>query len=506
MSFYDPVKGDAMTCFLALDQGTSSSRALVFDELGRIRAIARRDLAVAYPHPGWVEQDASEIWTTQRDAAEAVLADAAVEPHDIVAVGLANQRETTVIWDRSTGQPIAPAIVWQDRRTTAACSSLAASENLETIKHKTGLPLEPYFSATKIGWILDHVDGARVKSKRGELAFGTVDSWLIWNLTGGQVHATDVTNASRTLLFNIHTLDWDDEQLRLFNIPRTLMPTVKPCAGRYGTTTLGDTTLDITGVGGDQPAALLGQHCWQPGEVKNTYGTGAFVLMHTGTEPVDSDELITGPVCSLPHEPRAYGLEGAIYVAGALIQWLRDELGLIKAAADVETLARQVPDTGGAMIVPAFAGLGAPFWDATARGTIVGLTRGTTAAHLARASLEALALRTRDVVDVMQTSVNKPMATLRVDGGAAANDLLLQIQADLLGLPIIRPATTETTAIGAAMLAATGSGALDSNAIKQWQQLDDQFVPQLAANAREQRYHQWRRACRRARHWAIDDS
>ncbi|HET6586556.1 MAG TPA: glycerol kinase GlpK [Oleiagrimonas sp.] len=493
-----------MTYFLALDQGTSSSRALVFDERGAIRAMARRELAVRYPRPGWVEQDAMEVWVTQREAAEAALAAAGVGAHEVVGIGLANQRETSVVWDRASGQPIAPAIVWQDRRTAARCKALRGQGVEDLLRAKTGLPLDPYFSATKIAWILDQVDGARERAERGELAFGTVDSWLVWQLTEGRVHATDVTNAARTLLFNIDSFDWDDELLDLFDIPRALLPEVRASTDRFGTTRLGGGEVALVGVAGDQPAALLGQHCREAGQVKNTYGTGAFVVMHTGSQRRDVDGLIAGPVCSLPGEGPAYGLEGSIFVAGALVQWLRDGLGLIEQSADIEALAREVDDTDGVMIVPAFTGLGAPFWDPAARGTILGLTRGTRAAHLARASLEAMALRTRDVIDAMQAALDTPIRALRVDGGAATDDLLLQIQADLLGMPVLRPPSTETTAMGAAMLTAAGTGTLDAQALAGWWQTGDRFEPELPAQAREAHYRQWRRACERARGWAVD--
>lgn len=493
-----------MTHFLALDQGTSSSRALVFDARGRICAVARRELAVRYPHPGWVEQDAMEVWATQREAADAALAEAGIDARDVVAMGLANQRETTVVWERASGRPIAPAIVWQDRRTATQCAALKAQGVEALVRARTGLRLDPYFSATKIAWMLEHVDGARARAERGELAFGTIDSWLVCKLTEGRLHATDVTNAARTLLFNIDTLDWDDELLGLFNIPRALLPEVRASASHFGTTTLGGGKLDLVGVAGDQPAALLGQQCCRAGEVKNTYGTGAFVVMHTGAKRHDAEGLITGPVCHLPGEAPAYGLEGSIFVAGALVQWLRDGLGLIEKSADVEALAREVDDTDGVMIVPAFTGLGAPFWDAHARGTILGLTRGTSAAHLARAALEAMAWRTRDVMDAMQAAVETPIRALRVDGGAAADDLLLQIQADLLGMPVTRPQSTETTAMGAAMLAAAGTGTLDAAALADWWQAGDRFEPSLAAATRETRYRQWQRACARARDWAVD--
>lgn len=491
--------------FLALDQGTSSSRAMLFDAHGKIVAGARREIAVAYPHPGWVEQDARDIWTSQRAAAEEALAKAGIGAKDVAALGIANQRETAIVWERASGNPIAPAIVWQDRRTAAQCEALQSQGVTEKVRAKTGLRLDPYFSATKIAWILAHVDGARGRAARGELAFGTVDSWLLWKLTQGRVHATDVTNAARTLLFNIDSLDWDDELLDLFDIPRALLPEVRPSAGSFGTAQFGEGSIDVIGIAGDQPAALLGQRCRAAGEVKNTYGTGAFVLMHTGSRRLDAEGLIAGPVCSLAGEDQAYGLEGSVFVAGALVQWLRDGLHLIDRSEAIEALARQVADSGGVTIVPALTGLGAPFWDPAARGTILGLTRGTSAAHLARAALEAIAFRSRDVVEAMQAALAAPIDELRVDGGAAKDDLLLQIQADLLGVPILRPRMTETTAMGAAMLAASGSGTTDARALDDWWQAGERFEPGLASDARDRRYRQWRRACERARGWATGD-
>ncbi len=495
-----------MTHFLALDQGTSSSRAIVFDDRGTVVAGARREIDVHYPHAGWVEQDAMDIWTSQRDSAVEALGKAGIDVARIAGIGIANQRETTVVWDRNSGKPIAPAIVWQDQRGAARCEELSEQGVARKVRAMTGLRIDAYFSATKIAWILDHVDGARARADKGELAFGTVDSWLLWNLTQGRVHATDVTNASRTLLLDIETLDWDDGLLDLFDIPRRLLPEVRPSAGHFGNAVLAGGKAPVTGVAGDQPAALFGQRCRRKGQAKNTYGTGAFVLMHTGHERCDVEGLVTGPVCRLPGDDRAYGLEGSIFVAGALVQWLRDGLGLIKASGDIEALAAEVPDAGGVSIVPALTGLGAPFWDAAARGTILGLTRGTTAAHIARASLEAIAWRTRDVIEAMQTVLDKPVATLRVDGGAARDDLLLQIQADVLGVPIVRPADIETTAMGAAMLAAAGAEAVDADGLDAWWQAGHQFEPGPDADTRDERYRTWQRACERARQWALDDA
>lgn len=495
-----------MTHYLALDQGTSSSRALVFDGQGTLVAGARRGLRVDYPHPGWVQQDARDILESQRGAAEDVLAATGLAARDIAAIGLANQRETTIIWDRGTGAPIAPAIVWQDRRTAARCEALRDRGATATIRAKTGLQVDPYFSATKIAWILDQVDGARARAARGELAFGTVDAWLVWNFTRGAVHATDVTNAARTLLFNIDTLDWDDELLGMFDVPRAMLPEIRASTGGFGVLRADGGTIALAGVAGDQPAALLGQDCRRAGSIKNTYGTGAFVVMHTGGKRRNAEGLVAGPVCTLPGERQAYGLEGSIFVAGALVQWLRDGLHLIERSGDIEALAREVPDSNGVSIVPALTGLGAPFWDPSARGMIIGLTGGTRAAHLARASLDAIALRTRDVIAAMEAALGAPISELRADGGAAVNDLLLQIQADVLGVPIVRPPSTETTARGAAMLAAAAVGGADAKSLGDWRQPGQRFTPKLPAEVREQRYRTWQRACERARHWAVDDS
>lgn len=475
---------------------------MLFDVRGNPVARAQQEFAQSFPQPGWIEQDAADIWTTQRAVAEEALDEAGIGPGEAAALGIVNQRETTILWERESGKPIAPAIVWQDRRTARRCAEIAKQGAAATVREKTGLVLDPYFSATKIAWLLDHVDGARKSAERGELAFGTVDSWLIWNLTGGRVHATDVTNASRTLLFDIRTLDWDEELLELFDIPRLLLPEVRPSAGGFGTARIGGGDIAIAGVAGDQPAALLGQNCREPGQVKNTYGTGAFVVMHTGGERRDGEGLLAGPACRLPGEEQTYKLEGSIFVAGALVQWLRDGLGLITRAEEIESLAGEVPDNGEVSIVPAFAGLGAPFWDPSARGTILGLTRGTRAAHLARASLEAIALRTRDVIEAMNSAVDAPLRELRVDGGAAANDLLLQIQADLLGVPIVRPQTSETTALGAAMLAAASVGAVDADSLGRWWKPERRFEPALDQDERDRRYREWQRACERACGWA----
>lgn len=495
-----------MDYLLALDQGTTGSRALVFETDGRVVAAARREFAQSYPRPGWIEHDAMEIRDTQLAAAEEALVKAGLHAADVRALGIANQRETTVIWERESGRAIAPAIVWQDRRTAPLCAELRGRGVEPMVRAKTGLGLDPYFSATKIAWLLEHVEGARARANRGELAFGTVDAWLVWNLTAGREHATDVTNASRTLLFDIHRLEWDTELLELFGVPRALLPEVRPSAANFGAARLAGGEISITGVAGDQHAALLGQACLEPGQVKNTYGTGAFVVANTGPEAVASELLLTTPAWWLPGERPVYALEGSIFVAGAAVQWLRDGLGLIATAEQSEALAAGVPDSGGVSFVPALAGLGAPFWDPYARGTILGLTRGTTAAHLARATLEAIALRTRDVIEAMNAASGKPPGELRVDGGAARNDLLMQIQADLLGVSVVRPQVTETTALGAAWLAGLGAGVLGPAEVARWWREERRFEPTIGADERERRYGEWRRACERARGWAREEA
>ncbi len=496
---HDP---DRMKHLLALDQGTTGSRALVFDLAGKCVTESHREFAQSYPRPGWIEHDPALLWTSQREAAEAALREAGLHAADIVAVGIANQRETTMLWERASGKPIAPAIVWQDRRTASFCADLRESGAETMVREKTGLTLDPYFSATKIAWLLDHVGGARERAGRGELAFGTVDSWLIWNLTDGRVHATDVTNASRTLLFDIHKLEWDDALLELFDIPRALLPEVRPSAAHFGRARLADGEIAITGVAGDQQAALIGQACLEPGLAKNTYGTGAFVVVNTGHEAVANDKLLTTLAWQLPDAKPVYALEGSIFVAGAAVQWLRDGLGLIRTAEEIEMLALQVPDNGGVSFVPALAGLGAPFWDPHARGTLLGLTRGTTAAHIARATLEAIAFRTRDVIEAMTLPSGATLHELRADGGAARNNLLMRIQADLLGVPVLRPRVTETTALGAALLAGVGAGVLKFEDVARIWQSERRFEPALDANDRDRRYAEWRRACERARDWA----
>ena len=506
-----------MRYLLALDQGTTSSRAIAFDAQGRVAALAQREFAQHFPQPGWVEHDAAEIWATQRVVARecmqklaAAQAGRAQKAIEIAAIGITNQRETTVLWDRATGQPVAPAIVWQDRRTTARCEQLRRQGKAALIQRKTGLVLDAYFSATKLEWLLDQVPGARARAEAGELAFGTIDSWLIWNLTGGAVHATDASNAARTMLMNIHRLAWDDELLRLFNIPRAVLPRIVPSSGVLGETApdvLG-APIPIAGVAGDQQAATFGQACFAPGMAKNTYGTGCFMLMNTGDRAVRSrNQLLAtvgwqGPEQALG--PRtAYCLEGSVFMAGATVQWLRDGLQMIQSASEIEALAASVASAGDVFLVPAFAGLGAPDWDGRARGTLLGLTRGTTRAHIARAALEAIALQSADLFGAMVSDSGIQLTELRVDGGASRNDLLMQMQADLLGVPVVRPQVTETTALGAAYLAglATGVWAGGDEIAAQWQ-VDRRFEPRLPEPERLARIARWREAVARSRGWA----
>ena len=445
---------------LSLDQGTTSSRAIVFNHSGEIIAIAQKEFTQIYPEAGWVEHDPNEIWSTQLAVATEVIAKANLTAANIKAIGITNQRETTVVWDKKTGKPVYNAIVWQDRRTSAYCNSIKQQGLSQKIQEKTGLIIDSYFSATKVRWILENVQGAREKAEKGELAFGTIDSWLIWNLTAGKVHVTDVSNASRTLLYNIHSLSWDSELLELFNIPSAMLPQVKSSSEVYGTTAgnILAAQLPIAGIAGDQQSALFGQMCTQPGMVKNTYGTGCFMLMNIGKTPKTStNNLLTTIAWQINGEVN-YALEGSIFIAGAIVQWLRDELGLIERSADIEQLAKNVEDSQGVYIVPAFAGLGAPYWNQEARGTITGITRGTNKSHMARAALESIAYQTMDVLNAMQADAGTPISELRVDGGATANNLLMQFQADLLNCKVVRPEVTEVTAIGAAYLAGLATG------------------------------------------------
>ena len=498
-----------MDYILSIDQGTTSSRAVVFDRAGQVVAMAQREFAQHFPQPGWVEHDAREIWQSQLAVMQQAMAQANIQASQLRAMGITNQRETTVLWDRATGEPVAPAIVWQDRRTAVFCDGLRAAGHGPKIARKTGLVLDAYFSGTKLAWLLDHVPGARARAEQGELAFGTIDSWLVWQLTGGRVHATDASNASRTLLFNLKTGAWDPELLALLKIPAAVLPQVLPSCGIVAETDahwLG-TSVPIAGWAGDQQAALFGQACFAPGMAKNTYGTGCFMLMNTGNQPVASRHKLLstvawqGPASS--KHPMAYALEGSVFMAGATVQWLRDGLQIIDRAADVEALAASVPDTGDVFLVPAFAGLGAPDWDGQARGTLVGMTRGTGRAHIARAALEAIALQTADVFHAMAADSGLALSELRVDGGASRNNLLMQIQANVLGVPVVRSRVTETTALGAASLAglATGfwSGAEEISAL--WQE-ECRFEPEWGAAQRQQFSARWREAVSRSRSWA----
>ena len=491
-----------MKYILALDQGTTSSRSIVFDHAGKIRAVSQREFKQHYPHPGWVEHNPLEIWKAQEETAHEAMHKAGVHSEDIEAIGITNQRETTVVWNRKTGEPIHNAIVWQDRRTTDICDRLKADGTESLFREKTGLRLDPYFSGTKIKWLLDHIDGARAQAERGELAFGTIDSWLLWKLTHGSQHATDVSNASRTLLFNIHTLEWDNELLALLDIPKSMLPEVRSSSEVHGEVDkyLCIPGCRIAGIAGDQQAALFGQACFEPGAAKNTYGTGCFLLMNTGDAPVASqNKLLTTVAWKRGNEIR-YALEGSVFVGGAVVQWLRDELGIINSASEIEGLAAQVPDTGGVCFVPAFAGLGAPHWDPHARGTITGLTRGSGKAHLARAALEAICFQSLEVLKAMEKDSGAPMDALRVDGGACANNLLMQIQADLLQVPIHRPKQIETTAFGAAALAGLAVGYWkDPDEIAAHQVIDRLFEPQISPDEADTRHACWMKAVERSK-------
>ena len=491
---------------LALDQGTTSSRAILFDHAGSIIAVAQKEFQQFYPRPGWVEHDANEIWATQSGVAIEALARAGIGPADVAAIGITNQRETTVVWDRETGEPICPAIVWQDRRTAGICDQLKRRGLAAAIRRKTGLVLDAYFSATKVQWILQHVPGARKRAKAGKLAFGTIDTWLIWKLTGGRVHVTDVSNASRTMLCNLKTGDWDDSLLEIFGIPRSMLPEVRSSSEVYGQAESFSPPIPIAGIAGDQQAALFGQMCTQPGMVKNTYGTGCFMLMHTGKKPIPSKNNLLTTVAWRIGPDIEYALEGSVFIAGAVVQWLRDGLGIIRTSADVEALAASVPDTGGVYLVPAFAGLGAPHWDPYARGTLVGLTRGSSAAHIARAALEGIAFQGADILHAMEADAGIRLRELRVDGGASLNNLLLQFQADLLKVPVARPKVSETTALGAAYLAGLAVGFWKSRAeiATQWQ-MDRRFQPAMKPADRTLRTAGWKKALGRAKQWETPD-
>jgi len=493
-----------MPVILALDQGTTSSRAILFDYAGAILASAQQEFLQHFPQAGWVEHDPLEIWSSQLEVARAALAGAGLKASDLAAIGIANQRETTVIWDRRTGEPIHNAIVWQDRRTARFCDDLKRAGHGDLITSKTGLVIDAYFSGSKVRWLLDHVPGARKRARCGELAFGTMDTWLLWKLTGGALHCTDPSNASRTLLFNVHSGAWDEELLRLLDVPRELLPDVRSSSEVYGQTApdLFGTPVPIAGIAGDQQAALFGQNCFARGLAKNTYGTGCFVLMNTGTQPVASRHRLLTTVAWRTGAQTEYALEGSVFIGGAVVQWLRDGLGLIKSSADVEALAASVPDCGGVYLVPAFAGLGAPHWDQYARGTMTGLTRGTTAGHIARAALEGIAFQVADVLEVMQADSGSPVLELRVDGGASTNNLLLQFQADLLQVPVVRPKVAETTAFGAACLAGLAVGFWkDRTEVGQAWQPDRTFEPSKSPQEVAHRRSRWAEALNRAREW-----
>jgi glycerol kinase len=489
---------------LALDQGTTSSRAIVFDHSGKMAGIAQKEFRQIFPEPGWVEHDPMEIWSSQQQVMEEAMDAAGLLAGDLAAIGITNQRETALAWDRQTGEPLCNAIVWQDRRTSRVCDDLKSRGFEGLIREKTGLVIDAYFSATKWKWILDNLPGAREKAGRGDLVFGTVDSWLIWNLTGGSVHVTDVTNASRTMLFNIHTLEWDTELMELFGIPEGVLPEVRSSSEIYGTCSTGLVTrrIPIAGIAGDQQAATFGQMCLSPGSVKNTYGTGCFILCQTGEKPVRSEHNLVTTIAWQLNGKTKYALEGSIFIGGAVVQWLRDGLGVIGTSSDVEKLAKSVDDNGGVYFVPAFTGLGAPYWDPYARGMIAGITRGVTAAHIARAALESIAFQVKDVIGAMEEDAGFKIKELKVDGGAAVNDLLLQFQSDLIGIPVIRPETIETTALGAAYLAGLAVGFWsDLEEIETQWKADRTFSCKISREAQKKLMEGWEKAVSRARSW-----
>lgn len=490
-----------MSYILALDQGTTSSRALIIDKKGDILVSSQKEFSQFFPTPGWVEHDPMEIWQSQRDVAIEAMRQSALCASDIAAIGIANQRESTIVWDRATGIPLYPCIVWQDRRTSEYCNLLREKGMEPLFSQKTGLVLDPYFSGTKLRWILKNIPGANQKALRGELAFGTVDSWLVWQLTEGKKHMTDITNASRTLLFNIHTCEWDEELLTILEIPRSLLPTVCNSSEVYGESNFLGSPIPISGIAGDQQAALFGQLCLKPGEAKTTYGTGAFMLMHTGTTPVFSEHhLLTTMACKVD-ENKQYALEGSVFVAGAVVQWLRDSLGIIKTSEEIETLASSVPDNDGVYFVPAFTGLGAPHWDPHVRAMILGLTRGASKAHIARAALESIAFQVTDVLEAMQLDSKIAFTNLKVDGGASANNLLMQFQADLIGVPVIRPKSTEVTGLGVAYLAGLAVHFWENmDEIKQLRKADKQFLPSADEKIKSLKDH-WKRALDCAQYW-----
>ena len=491
-----------MKYLLALDQGTTSSRALVIDESGKVVAVAQKEFTQIFPQPGWVEHDPNEIWASQIGVAADALGRAGISAKDVAAIGITNQRETTVVWDRKTGEPIHNAIVWQDRRTAPICDKMKAASLEPMITQKSGLVIDAYFSGTKVQWLLDNVPGARDKANQGELAFGTIDSWLIWKLTDGKVHVTDQSNASRTMLLNIYTRSWDDELLKALNVPRSVLPEVKSSSEVYGESTGILAGVPIAGIAGDQQSALFGQMCTKPGMAKNTYGTGSFMLMNTGTEGVPSKNKLLTTIAWGRAGQTEYALEGSVFITGAVVQWLRDGLKIIRAAPEVEELAATVPDNGGVYLVPAFVGLGAPHWDPYARGAILGLTRGANLAHIARAALEGIAYQVADILQAMTADSGVKLAELRVDGGAAKNNLLMQFQADILGIPVVRPNETETTALGSAYLAALAVGYFKSleELASHWG-IDRTFEPKMSADQREKLQSEWNKALGRAKPW-----
>jgi glycerol kinase len=489
---------------LSLDQGTTSSRALLFDHEGRVRSIAQREFKQIFSQPGWVEHDPEEIAASQIAVALEALSQAHLQPSDVAAIGITNQRETTIVWDRTTGQPIHNAIVWQDRRTAAFCAELKAKGHEKSIQQRTGLLIDAYFSGSKISWILDHVPNARQLADANRLAFGTVDTWLLWKLTGGRLHITDASNASRTLLFDLHSGSWDSDLLALFRIPVSMLPAVRPSSEVYGevSSVPGLNGIPVAGIAGDQQAALFGQRCTTPGVTKNTYGTGCFMLQSTGTRAVASTNRLLTTVAWKIGDTTSYALEGSVFVGGAVVQWLRDGLGIIRTSMEVEALANSVSNNGGVYFVPAFVGLGAPHWDSDARGSIFGLTRGSTAGHIARAALESIAYQVADLMDAVQTDTGTPLQELRVDGGASANDTLMQFQADLLGVPVVRPSITETTALGAAFLAGLGTGFWkDLQTISDLPQEQRRFMPRMPQSQVDQLRRRWNEAVSRTRDW-----
>ena len=493
-----------MPYVLALDQGTTSSRAIIFDHNSTIVAVGQREFPQIFPRPGWVEHDAGEIWATQIAVATEALGRAHLRPRDIAAIGITNQRETTVVWDRETGTPVYNAIVWQDRRTADFCDRLKRDGHEDFVRERTGLVIDAYFSGSKVAWILDNVPGARAKAEAGKLAFGTIDSWLVWQLTSDSTHITDVTNASRTMLFNINTLKWDEDLLELLRIPASMLPEVKPSSAVYGqvSTSLGIGNVPIAGIAGDQQAALFGQMCVSPGLTKNTYGTGCFLLQNTGETPATSRNRLLSTVAWQVGGRTMYALEGSVFIGGAVVQWLRDGLGIIAKSSDVGPLASSVPDNGGVYLVPAFSGLGAPHWDPYARGTIVGITRGTTAGHIARAAVESIAFQVADLLSAVKDDSGIELTELRVDGGAAANDGLLQFQADLLGVTVVRPRVTETTALGAAYLAGLAVGVWDStDALAHHWHVDRRFEPSQPLSHSAARRAEWQEALSRSKGW-----